>query len=132
MILDTQYLGELANGNQDARRLAEELDDRAAPVRIPAGVVWEVMYGLGRTDRTLAGTRRIYETLFESSTVIPFDDHAARRAGTLRGKHSGSDDRRTLDGADSMVAAHGLLLNEAVVSNDSDLQDVEGLDVVTY
>lgn len=43
-----------------------------------------------------------------------------------------SDRLSDLDGADSIVAAHGLLLDEPVVSNDEDFQDVDGLDVVTY
>jgi len=132
VILDTQYLGEQASENEDARELGQEMDRQGLPVRIPTGVIWEVMYGLGKTDRTLTDTRRVYEMLFESSTVIELDDNAARRAGTLRGKHARSDDLKNLDGADSMIAAHGLLLNEPVVSNDSDFQDVEGLDVVTY
>jgi predicted nucleic acid-binding protein len=43
-----------------------------------------------------------------------------------------SDRLSDLDGADSIVAAHGLLLDEPILSNDGDFQDVEGLDVVTY
>lgn len=43
-----------------------------------------------------------------------------------------SDRLAALDGADSVVAAHGLLLDEPVVSNDQDFQDVDGLEVVTY
>lgn len=34
--------------------------------------------------------------------------------------------------ARSLVAVHGLLREEPVVSNDADFQDVEGLTVVTY
>jgi predicted nucleic acid-binding protein len=56
----------------------------------------------------------------------------ARRAGELNGEHMKSDRLAELDGADSIVAAHGLLLDEPVVSNDDDFQDVEGLEVVTY
>jgi predicted nucleic acid-binding protein len=60
------------------------------------------------------------------------DDFIARRAGTLRGKHKASNSLRDLDGADSIVAAHGLVLNEPVATNDGDFQDIEGLDVTTY
>lgn len=132
MILDTQFLGELASGDEDARQLAAELDRQETPTRIPAGVVWEVMYGLAKADRPLADRRRVYESLFNSASVIEFDNRVARRAGTLQGTHAGADDLSNLAGADSMVAAHGLLLNEPVVSNDADFQSVEGLDVVTY
>lgn len=43
-----------------------------------------------------------------------------------------SDTLTELDGADSVVAAHGLLHEEPVISNDTDFRDIEGLAVVTY
>ncbi|WP_336023118.1 PIN domain-containing protein [Halobellus salinisoli] len=111
MILDTQYLGQLAVQDPDARELAEEIESTGSPRRIPSAVVAELFYGLGKmTD----------------------DETVARRSGTLRGKHAASDELKNLDGADSVVAAHGLLLDEPVVSNDTDFLDVEGLEVVTY
>lgn len=133
MILDTQYLGSLAKQDAGARELAGEIDTSGAPKRIPSTVVWELFYGLGKlVDTPPVEIRRTYESLFQAATVSELDGNVARRAGTLRGKHEVSDRLSNLDGADSTVAAHGLLLDEPVVSNDSDFQDVEGLDVVTY
>ncbi|MFB6221107.1 MAG: PIN domain-containing protein [Halolamina sp.] len=133
MILDTQYLGSLAKQDPDARALAEEIDASETPTRIPSSVVWEIFYGPGKlTDGHATRIRRNYESLFEASTIIELDEKSARRAGTLRGKHEASNRLKSLDGADSAVAAHGLILAEPVVSNDADLQDVEGLEVVTY
>jgi tRNA(fMet)-specific endonuclease VapC len=133
VILDTQYLGSLAQQDADARSLAAEIDASEAPTRIPSTVVWEIFYGLGKlTDGHATQIRQTYESLFQASTVIELDEKGARRAGTLRGKHEVSDRLKNLDGADSAVAAHGLILAEPVVSNDADLQDVEGLEVVTY
>lgn len=131
MILDTQYLGSVANQDTDARELAVEIDTSGAPKRIPSSVVWELFYGLGKLAAPVE-IRRTYESLFQSATVPGLDENVARRAGTLRGKHEVSDTLSNLDGADSAVAAHGLLLGEPVVSNDSDFRDVDGLDVVTY
>ena len=134
MILDTQYLGQLAVQDPDARELAEEIESTGSPRRIPSAVVAELFYGLGKMtdDEKAARIRRTYETLFRSATVPVQDEKVARRSGTLRGKHAASDGLKNLDGADSVVAAHGLLLDEPVVSNDTDFQGVEGLEVVTY
>jgi tRNA(fMet)-specific endonuclease VapC len=133
VILDTQYLGALAQQDPDARALAKEIDAGEAPTRIPSTVVWEIFYGLGKlVDGGATAIRRTYESLFEASTIVELDAAGARRAGTLRGKHEASDRLKTLDGADSAVAAHGLMLAEPVVSNDVDFGDVEGLEVVTY
>jgi predicted nucleic acid-binding protein len=135
VILDTNFIGELATQDPDARELAGEYDAEPIPMRLPSSVIWEVFYGLAN-DTTSgdapAELRRRYERLINTCPVEEVDGHIARRAGTLRGKHKASDRLRNLDGADSFVAAHGLALGEPVITNDGDFQDVEGLDVVTY
>jgi tRNA(fMet)-specific endonuclease VapC len=97
-------------------------------------VTWRLVYGLGKIEDAdyVATLRRKYSAIIEGTVSVELDDHIARRAGTLRGKHKASDRLKDLDGADSVVAAHGLILGEPVVSNDGDFRDVDGLDVVTY
>ena len=90
MILDTQYLGALAQQDSDARALAEEIDASEAPARIPSTVVWEIFYGLGKlTDDHATQIRRNYESLFEASTVIELDGKvlAARERCVGNTKH---------------------------------------------
>lgn len=134
MILDTQFLGQLVEQDEAALRKATELDAGGAPRRLPSTVVWELFYGIGKLgDGGRAdGLRSAYERLFASRSPLEPDAKTARRAGYLRGEHAASDDLRNLDGADSFVAAHGLMLGEAVVSNDTDFRDVEGLRVETF
>jgi predicted nucleic acid-binding protein len=135
VILDTEYLGNLVEQNPAARQLSRDIRSERRPGRVPSVVYWELFYGLGRLVDNESKQQRLrtaYEKLMRSRAVLDLDESVARRAGTLRGRHEASDSRRTLDGADSVVAAHGLILNEPVVSNDSDFQAVDGLDVVTY
>lgn len=134
MILDTNYVGALVDRNPGALSLAREADASPEALRLPTAVVWELFYGLGKLEETEYSTslRRKYSAILNGLVTVEVDDFIARRAGTLRGKHSASDTLRDLDGADSIVAAHGMAWNEPVVSNDGDFQDVEGLDVVTY
>ena len=134
MIVDTQYLGALADQNAAAREKAEELRDAAVPVRVPTAVVWEAYTGIGNiaSDSDAAALRSLYERLLQSHSSLDMSPNVATRAGELDGTHMNSDTLTQLDGADSIVAAHGLLLDEPVISNDSDFQDVEQLEVVTY
>lgn len=134
MILDTQFLGMLVEQGTAAREKATELDASGLPMRIPTVVAWELYYGIGKIDgeEATVGLQRSYRRLLQSLSVVDLNDRTARRAGILRGKHVASDSLATLDGADSVVAAHGLVYNEPVVSNDSDLQAVDGLQVETF
>jgi tRNA(fMet)-specific endonuclease VapC len=133
MILDTQYLGALVDGDAAAREKAAELDAKPVPTRVPTAVVWEAYTGIGNADIDAADElRALYERLLASRSTVDLSPEVARRAGELNGEHLRSDTLAELDGADSVVAAHGLLLDEAVVSNDADFRDVDGLDVVTY
>ncbi len=134
MILDSTYLSDLVAADPDAVALSKRIDASGEPVCVPAAVVWELFYGLGKLGDTPRATtlRRKYAAIIDGTVPTDLTDRTARRAGTLRVKHAASDRLADLDGADSVVAAHGLALGESVVSNDEDLQDVEGLDVVTY
>ncbi|PSQ05226.1 hypothetical protein BRC97_09815 [Halobacteriales archaeon QS_6_71_20] len=131
MILDTQYLGKLADGDDTAREKARELGESVVPTRVPTAVVWEVYTGIGNAPLG-EKLRALYERLIASRSTIDLSPEVARRAGELKREHMNSDVAKELDGADPLIAAHGLLLDEPVVSNDSDFRDVEGLEVITY
>lgn len=133
MILDTEFLGSLVEQTPAARRQAHVLDDRDAPVRVPAMVVWEVYYGVSNAPEPKRNTLETgYEKLFRSFPVVEMNDELARTAGRIRGRHARSDALANLDGADSAVAATALSFDEPVVSNDNDFEDVNGLVVETY
>jgi len=134
VIVDTNYVGALVERDPGALALARKADGSMEPVRLPTAVVWELFYGLGKLDdeEYSSKLRRKYSSIIDGMATAEVDDFIARRAGTLRGKHKASSSLRDLDGADSIVAAHGLVLNEPVATNDDDSQDVEGLDVTTY
>jgi len=134
MILDTQFLGALVDGDTDARRKATEIDELRVPARVPTAVVWEAYTGIGNVapGRTADRLRGLYERLLATRPIVDLTPEVSRHAGELNGKHRQSDSLSELDGADSIVAAHGLRRDEPVVSNDRDFQDVDGLSVITY
>jgi len=74
---------------------------------------------------------RAYEALVSNKPIVPLDENISRQAGVIEGQHVASDTKPTLEFADSVVAATGLVCNEAVVTDDtSDFETVEGLNVV--
>jgi len=64
--------------------------------------------------------------------TVPLDENIARRAGVIEGHHVESDTDPELGVIDSIVAATGLVFNEPVVTDDTDFQTVDGLQVELY
>lgn len=133
MILDSNYLGALVDNKASALELAKEFQQRDVPTRVPTAVVWETYSGVAAGPETAVDELRgLYEQLLESRSTTELTDGVARRAGALNGRHMISDELSELDGVDSIVAAHGLMIDEPVVSNDRAFRDVDRLDLVLY
>ncbi len=134
MILDSNYLGALVDNKPSALELAEEFVQQGVPTRVPTAVVWESYSGVASAGPggVVDELRGLYGRLLESRSTTVLTNDVARRAGTLNGRHMSSDELPELDGVDSIVAAHGLMLDEPVVSNDRAFQGVDGLDVILY
>jgi predicted nucleic acid-binding protein len=129
MILDTEFIVALQENDERAIEKAAKLDQR--PTRIPSIVAWELYASVGSGDAPIRNQRQL-DTLLNAHPIIDLDERIARRAGVVYGRHLESDTLKQLDGADSVVAATALAVDEAVVTNDSDFRDVEGLRVETY
>lgn len=131
MILDTDFFISLRAEDEGALELAAELEAAGVPTRVPTIVVEELYVGVGAGAST-AENARTYEALVANKPIIPLDERIARRAGTLEGEHLTSDSKPDLGPADAVVAATGLVYEEAVVTNDGDFEDVDGLAVESY
>lgn len=131
MILDTEFFISLDDEDAAARDLAAELETQGLPTRVPTAVIHELYVGVGAGDDSTRNARA-YEALVENKPVVALDEHIARRAGVLEGEHLVSDTKPNLGSTDSIVAATGLTMNEAVVTNDRDFTHVDGLDTELY
>ena len=131
MILDTEFLISLRAGESGAVDLAADLEAASVPTRVPAVVVQELYVGVGAGDDATENARA-YEALVANKPVVEIDANIARRAGVLEGHHLTSDAKPTLGPGDATVAATGLVFNEPVVTNDTDFEHVDGLDVERY
>lgn len=128
MILDTEFLIELDDGNQAAREKAAELEAANVPLRVPTIVIQELYVGVGAGSQSFENARK-YEALIANKPVVEMDENIARQAGALEGRHIASDSKPALGPGDAIVAATGLQYNEAVVTNDRDFTHVDGLSV---
>ena len=131
MILDTDFFISLQTEDEGALSLATDLEAAGVPTRVPTIVVEELYVGVGAGASTTENARK-YEALVANKPIVPLDGRIARRAGTLEGEHLASDSKPELGPADAVVAATGLVYEEAVVTNDGDFEDVDGLAVETY
>lgn len=131
MILDTEFLISLRAEDDGAVELAADLEAAGVPTRVPTIVIEELYVGAG-AGATPEQNARAYDALVANMPVVELDEPIARRAGILEGKHVASDSKPDLGPADAIVAATGLVHEEAVVTNDEDFESVDGLTVESY
>jgi predicted nucleic acid-binding protein len=131
MILDTEFLISLRAAEPPALELAAELETAGVPTRVPTIAIQELYVGVGAGADPRENVRE-YEALIANEPVVPMDANIARRSGALEGQHLASDAKPNLGAADAVVAATGLVHNEAVVTNDGDFEAVDGLQVELY
>jgi predicted nucleic acid-binding protein len=131
MILDTEFLIELDNQNQDAIEKAASLEKADVPLRVPTIVIQELYVGVGAGSKSFENARK-YEALMANKPVVDVDGKIARQAGALEGQHITSDTKPELGPGDALVAATGLQYNEPVVTNDTDFTHVDGLAVELF
>lgn len=135
MILDTSFLIDLFNRQEDAFSKGLELATNHEIQRVPAPVVTEFTRGvelLGTEDeaRKLRNLLRMYP-------VVDLSADTARRAGEL---HARADERAREDGAESagidsinpMVAAVADVLGEPVVTDNVADFETLGVEVERY
>ena len=131
MILDTTFLVDLRDDDENAEAKSAELEATGLPLRLPSIVIWELYFGVGAGADTTEN-QRAYENLVANKPVVVLDGGLARRAGALMGTHRASDSKPNLDPGDSIVAATGLKYDEPVVTTDRDFEQIEGLRIESY
>ena len=95
-----------------------------------AVTVLELYEGVGRSDTPTEKGQRILDIL-DTKSVVDADEKIMRNAGRLSGRLIGR--RRRIEREDCIIAATGLLCDEAVLTRNVDhFERVDGLDVRSY
>jgi hypothetical protein len=130
VILDTSFLIDLFDGQQDAFEKGLELSEARIVQRVPAPVVVELSYGaeFGRKEE-----RRNVRNALRMYPIVEQDETIAHRAGQLlaRADHQ-AEGESGIDKVDPMVAAVADIYDEPVLTANIEHFGRLGVDVETY
>lgn len=124
MLLDTTFLIDLMNNEEAAVEKAQELEADLVQQRISAMTLFELYYGVARTDTPEDEQHKI-ETVLASKPVHPADTAVMRAAGRLSGELM-NEGNAVADG-DVIIGATAAVLDEPVLTRN--VGDFERLDV---
>lgn len=95
-----------------------------ADLHISAVTHAELMYGLAKKPDAAKLHRAVHELLLRVG-VLPFDEEASKRYGSLKAQAEQAD--KSLSPPDMMIAAHASALGAVLVSNDAAFRQIAGL-----
>lgn len=129
MILDTSFLIDVLRGSLDVKQLVDDLESRGA-LGVSSVTVMELWEGIHQSDSS-AHERQAVEQLLTGLVEVPFDRECAMKAGELHAQLA--DEGNSIETADVMIAATGLVRDEAVVTrNVEHFERIAGLELETY
>jgi len=129
VLLDTSYLIDLMNGDQDAVETARQLEANLVQQRLSSMTLFELYHGVARSDKTEEERRKV-ENVLASKPVHPADATVMRKAGRLSGELT-NEGNAVADG-DVIVGATADIVEEPVLTrNEVDFERL-GVEVETY
>ncbi len=129
MLLDTAFLIDLMNGDDDAVEKARELESELVQQRLSAMTLFELYYGVARSNQSEAEREKI-ENVLASKPVYPADPAVMRKAGRLSGELR--NDGNAVGDGDVIIGATADVLEEPVLTRNVDDFERLGVDVETY
>jgi predicted nucleic acid-binding protein len=130
VILDTSFLVDLFDGQQDAFEKGLELSEARTVQRVPTPVVMEVSYGAefggDEERRNVRNALRMYP-------VVEQDETIAHRAGQLLAQaDQGANGESGIDKVDPMVAAVSDIYDEPILTANIEHFGTLGVEVEAY
>lgn len=130
MILDSSFLIDVMESDEDAVALATSFESLDAVQRIPAQVVYELYVGVGYTETPEAEVAKI-QRVVDARPVVETNEQIARIAGRLDGQLRRNGDRIAVN--DVLIGATARHFDEPVVTgNPADFEPLPGVEVTTY
>lgn len=130
MLLDTAFLIDLLNGEEGAVRKARDLEERLVQQRVSSMTLFELYYGVSRSDQPRSERDRIQRVL-ASKPVQPADAAVMRKAGRLAGQLA--NDGEPVDDGDVIIGATAAVVDEPVLTrNVTDFERLPDVSVETY
>lgn len=130
MIVDTSYLIDLFDGQQEAFEKGLTLSESGEVQRVPSPVITELSYGAAFGDEE---EKRSVQNALRMYPVVEQTEEIAYRAGELLAKADiAADGECGVGKVDSMVAAVADLYAEPVLTADIDDFRVLGVETEAY
>lgn len=124
MLLDTTFLIDLMRGDEAAIEKATELEANLVQQRLSSMTLFELYYGVARSNQADAERRRV-ENVLASKPVYPADTAVIRKAGRLSGELANDGD--SIADGDVIIGATADIADEPVLTRN--VADFERLDV---
>jgi tRNA(fMet)-specific endonuclease VapC len=124
VLLDTSFLIDLMNGDEDAVKKARELETDLVQQRLSSMTLFELYYGVARATPSETEREKV-EDVLASKPIHPADTAVMRKAGRLSGELQ--NDGRAVGDGDVVVGATADVVEEPVLTRN--VEDFERLDV---
>ncbi|QHS18335.1 type II toxin-antitoxin system VapC family toxin [haloarchaeon 3A1-DGR] len=129
MLLDTSFLIDLMNGDEDAIKKAEKLENDLVQQRLSSMTLFELYYGIARASNTETEREKM-EQVLASKPIHPADTAVMRKAGRLSGElqNNGSP----VGDGDVIIGSTADVVEEPVLTRNVEDFERLGVDVETY
>jgi predicted nucleic acid-binding protein len=129
VLLDTSFLIDLMDGDPAAVEKAEEIERNLIQQRLSSMTLFELYYGVSRSDRSEQERRQV-ESVLASKPVHPADTAVMQKAGTLSGRLA--NEGSPVDDGDVVIAATADVVGEPVLTRNVADFDRLGVDIESY
>jgi predicted nucleic acid-binding protein len=129
MLLDTSFLIDLMNGDEDAIERARELEADLVQQRLSSMTLFELSYGIARAVDSETEREKVNRVL-ASKPVHPADTAVMRTAGRLSGELH--NDGNPVGDGDVIIGATADILDEPVLTRNVEDFERLGVDIETY
>lgn len=125
--LESNFIIDLLNGKDNAIQVYEEIKDVPLTITAIASVVlFEILRGKEQNQDKI----RRFEELRQRMTVLPFGEQEAEEASQI--EKAIHQKGLTISPLDLLIGATAKTNRAILISNDSDYQRIEGLQLRTY
>jgi len=130
MIEDTSFIVDVLHDDPDALGYLDLVEKENRPEKVASITVLELYEAVPQLDVPEERQQKILDVL-DTRHVVAADDTVMRKAGKISGELISRGEE--IDREDCIIGATALLIDESVVTRNSDhFERIDGLDVETY
>ena len=129
MLLDTSFLIDLMDGDEDAVEKARELEAELVQQRVSSMTLFELYYGIARATKS-ESERQTVEDVLASKPIHPADTAVMRKAGRLAGELQ--NEGTPVGDGDVIIAATAEVVDESVLTRNVDDFERLGVEIESY